>query len=285
MPREIERYVIVGGGYAGVTPAQRHEISLPGAPGIEPQSTSSAADSVAVIDQVLKHDLPQGPCWRRYNHDGYGQKDDGSAFDGSGVGCSWPILAGERGHYELAGGRDPKPFIAAPEKFTEPGGMLPEKPWDANDLPERNLKFGGAAGSAMPLCWARAEYISLARSRHDRVCFGRVEPIYQRYAKGKAGGNMVMWTFAHQPGQLRKGNGPRIITEQSAKIHWSVDGWSTSSDLETSACSFGLHWTDLPNAKLPRGAKANFPFYWAEANRWEGRDFPVAVAGTSQSSP
>src|SRR5439155_13450403 len=25
-------------------------------------------DSLAVIDQVLKRDLPQGPCWRRYNH-------------------------------------------------------------------------------------------------------------------------------------------------------------------------------------------------------------------------
>jgi glucoamylase len=36
-------------------------------------------DSLAVIDQVLKRDLPQDPCWRRYNHDGYGQKSDGSA--------------------------------------------------------------------------------------------------------------------------------------------------------------------------------------------------------------
>ena len=67
----------------------------------------SCVDSIAVIDRVLKRDLPQGPCWRRYNHDGYGQKDDGSAFDGTGVGRSWPILTGERGHYELAAGRDP----------------------------------------------------------------------------------------------------------------------------------------------------------------------------------
>ena len=69
----------------------------------------------------LERDLPQGPCWRRYNHDGYGQKDDGSAFDGTGVGRCWPILTGERGHYELAAGRDPKPFIAAMEKFANAG--------------------------------------------------------------------------------------------------------------------------------------------------------------------
>ena len=68
-------------------------------------------DSLAVIDAVIKHDLPQGPCWRRYNHDGYGQHADGTAFDGAGVGGAWPLLTGERGHYELAAGRDALPFI------------------------------------------------------------------------------------------------------------------------------------------------------------------------------
>jgi glucoamylase len=242
-------------------------------------------DSVAVIDHVLKHDLPQGPCWRRYNHDGYGQKDDGSAFDGTGVGRSWPILAGERGHFELAAGGDPISFIAALEKFANPGGMLPEQLWDAADLPERSLKFGGPTGSAMPLCWAHAEYISLVRSRHDRVCFDRIEPVYQRYAKGKMGSKMEMWTFSHQPGQMVEGTGLRIITEQSAKVHWSVDGWASASDLETNTCGLGLHWADLPTAKLPAGAKALFTFYWAEANRWEGRDFSVAIAGTGGNSP
>jgi glucoamylase len=37
-------------------------------------------DSLAVIDRVIKRDLPQGPGWRRYNHDGYGEKPDGSAL-------------------------------------------------------------------------------------------------------------------------------------------------------------------------------------------------------------
>ena len=31
-------------------------------------------DSLAVVDAVLKRDLPQGPGWLRYNWDGYGQK-------------------------------------------------------------------------------------------------------------------------------------------------------------------------------------------------------------------
>ena len=63
-------------------------------------------DSLRVIDALLKTDFPAGPCWRRYNHDGYGQRDDGGAFVIWGVGRPWPLLTGERGHYELAAGRD-----------------------------------------------------------------------------------------------------------------------------------------------------------------------------------
>jgi glucoamylase len=163
--------------------------------------------------------------------------------------------------------------------------MLPEQLWDAKDLPERNLKFGGPTGSAMPLCWAHAEYISLIRSRHEGVCFDRIEPAYQRYAKKQSSGHMEMWTFAHQPDQMRKGKGLRIITEQSAKIHWSVNGWATASDLETGSCGLGIHWADLPTANLPAGAIVAFTFYWTEASRWEGRDFSVAVGGTGRSSP
>ena len=62
--------------------------------------------TVKVIDAALRHDFPQGPCFRRYSHDGYGQQDDGGAFTSYGRGRPWPLLTGERGHYELAAGRD-----------------------------------------------------------------------------------------------------------------------------------------------------------------------------------
>ncbi|MGZ5544842.1 MAG: glycoside hydrolase family 15 protein, partial [Limisphaerales bacterium] len=51
--------------------------------GIRDPNDPIIRDSIEVIDRVLKHDLPQGPGWRRYNYDGYGQKGDGSAFDGT----------------------------------------------------------------------------------------------------------------------------------------------------------------------------------------------------------
>src|SRR5262249_35080925 len=43
-------------------------------------------DSLSVIDRVLRVDTPFGPCWHRYNHDGYGQRADGGAYTGWGVG-------------------------------------------------------------------------------------------------------------------------------------------------------------------------------------------------------
>jgi hypothetical protein len=62
-------------------------------------------NTVKVIDELLRVILPQGPGWYRYNCDGYGEHEDGSPFDGTGIGRPWPLLAGERAHYELAAGR------------------------------------------------------------------------------------------------------------------------------------------------------------------------------------
>ena len=51
---------------AGFLELVRYGIRKPGDPLIE--------DSLRVVDAVLKVDTPFGPCWRRYNHDGYGQR-------------------------------------------------------------------------------------------------------------------------------------------------------------------------------------------------------------------
>ncbi len=53
-------------------------------------------NTVRAIDAVLKVETPRGPCWHRYNHDGYGEHADGSPFDGSGIGRVWPLFVGER---------------------------------------------------------------------------------------------------------------------------------------------------------------------------------------------
>ncbi len=238
-------------------------------------------DSVAVIDDVLKRDLPQGPCWRRYNHDGYGEKADGSAYDGTGEGRSWPLLTGERGHYELAAGRDPLPFIQAMEGFANEGGMLPEQVWDAEDSSDGKMKRGSPTGSAMPLCWTHAEYVSLVRSHKDGVCFDRIEPVYQRYAKARTGSKVDIWTLAHQPQLMPRGRTLRIITGRAGTIHFSLDAWATANDLELRDAGFGCWFGDLPSDRLDGGAHVVFTFRWQDG--WEGRDFQVEVAASKQT--
>jgi len=234
--------------------------------------------SIAVIDRVLRRELPQGPCWRRYNFDGYGQKADGGPFDGTGVGRSWPILTGERGHYELAAGRDPMPYILAIEKFANTGRMISEQLWDDDDLPNGKMKRGQATGAAMPLCWSHAEYISLVRSRHDGVCFDRVEPVWQRYVAKPVASRHEIWLFKHQLQRMAHGKTLRVILAAEATIIWTADGWATknSTDVENHD-TFNLWFADIPTGTLPAGAMVQFTFFWKTDQRWEGRNWQVSL--------
>ena len=246
--------------------------------GIRAPSDSIVRSSIEVIDRILKRDLPQGPCWRRYNHDGYGQYPDGSAFDGNGEGRSWPILTGERGHYELAAGQDPMPFIKAMENFGNQGGMITEQVWDADDLPNGRMRKGFPTGAAMPLCWSHAEYISLVRSRHDGVCFDRVQPVYERYVVKPVPSRHEMWTMRHQIRHVARGKILRIIVADDAAITWSADGWATTSRTETMRNeALKLSYADFATERLREGAVLEFTFFWCRTQRWEGRNFAVKI--------
>jgi glucoamylase len=146
-------------------------------------------NTVKVIDSLLKVDTPDGPAWRRYNGDGYGEKADGSPFEPGkrGIGRAWPLLTGERAHYELAAGRrnEALRLLRAMESLAGDGGMIPEQVWDAADIPERGLFRGSPTGSAMPLVWAHAEYLKLRRSLQDGHIFDQPAQVARRYAGQK----------------------------------------------------------------------------------------------------
>ena len=246
--------------------------------GIRAADDPLVRDSIAVMDRLLKFDLPQGPGWRRYNHDGYGQKEDGSAFDGTGVGRSWPILTGERGHYELAAGHDPKPFVSAMEKFANEGGMISEQLWDAEDL--GGMRRGLPTGAAMPLCWSHAEYVSLVRSAHDGVCFDRVEPAFQRYVVNPVKHRHEMWSARHPIRRVPPGRILRLIVAADATIVWSANHWASTNKMDaTPVSALNLWFADLPTEGCPEGSVIQFTFFWKEAQRWEGRNYSVAVSG------
>src|SRR6266481_1325266 len=246
--------------------------------GIRSASDPIVCDSIEVIDRVLKHDLPQGPGWRRYNHDGYGQKDDGSAYDGTGVGRCWPILTGERGHYELAAGRDPKPFITTIEDFSNRGGMLTEQVWDGPDLPHARMRRGCPTGAAMPLCWSHAEYVSLVRSRHDGVCFHRVDPAYQRYVVNPVPNRFEIWTLRHPIRRMSRGKILRIILAEEASTTWSTDNWQRTNESEmTQQEKLFLWFADFPTAEWPVGSVFTFTIFWKRDQRWENRNWQISL--------
>ena len=246
--------------------------------GIRAANDPIVCDSIVVLDRLLKYQLPQGPCWRRYNHDGYGQKENGDAYDGTGTGRSWPILTGERGHYELAAGHDAKPFIAAMEKFANQGGMLSEQLWDGPDLPEKGLRRGQPTGAAMPLCWSHAEYLSLVRSVRDGVVFDRVEPAFQRYVVQQTKHAHEMWSARHPIRHMPPGQTLRILVAAEATIVWSADAWASTNTTDAVAVAgLDLWFADLPTAACAEGSAIEFTFFWKQTQQWEGRNYSVAV--------
>jgi glucoamylase len=156
--------------------------------GLRDPNDPKILDTIRVIDEVLRCRTRTGPAWYRYNEDGYGDKPDGGAFDGYGIGRPWPLLAGERAHYELAAGRPEVALqlLGVMRAQASDGGMLPEQIWDADDIPERGLFIGRATGAAMPLSWAHAEYAKLVRSLREGRVFDMPHQAYDRYVRRRA---------------------------------------------------------------------------------------------------
>jgi glucoamylase len=236
-------------------------------------------NTVQVIDSILKVDTPGGPLWRRYNGDGYGEHEDGSPFDGTGIGRPWPLLTAERAHYELAAGRraEAEALTAALPRFANEGVVLPEQVWDAADIPERELFFGKPSGSAMPLVWAHAEYVKLCRSLADGRVFDMAPQPVQRYQVQKVTSPHAIWRFNHKCLAIPAGKRLRFEVLQPAVVHWSPDGWHSVVDTPTRDTGLGLHVADLPSDALSAGG-LDFTFFWPLANRWEGCDFAVTIS-------
>ncbi|MGB6265007.1 MAG: hypothetical protein WBF56_04625, partial [Candidatus Acidiferrales bacterium] len=236
-------------------------------------------DTVKVIDATLKMEVSTGPVWHRYTMDGYGETSDGGPFESAGIGRGWPLLAGERAHYELALGNpsEAKRLVEVIAKQTSPGGLIPEQVWDAADIPERELFNGHPSGSGMPLMWAHAEYVKLLRSLRDGKVFDTPPQTVQRYQTQKTNSCCTTWRFNHMEPRLVQGTSLRIELLAPARVHWSADGWKTSADAQTADSGLGLHYVHLPTNALPVGGKVSFTFLWTEVNKWEGTNWDVAV--------
>ena len=239
-------------------------------------------DSIKVADALLKVETPSGPTWHRYVDDGYGEHDDGSAFDGTGRGRGWPLLTGERGHYEVAAGRDPLPLLDAMAAMMSAGGMLPEQVWDAAPIPRRYLFPGRPSGSAMPLAWAHAEFIKLVISRHSRRPIDRPTAAWQRYRGQRPRAKRAFWFPHAQIGSVTAGSRVIVALPQPAVIRWGSDGWHNIMECQTLDAGLGVHTADIHAESLAPGQRVDFTWRWRESGEWVGRDFALVVVGVDQ---
>ncbi|HVH15777.1 MAG TPA: glucan 1,4-alpha-glucosidase [Candidatus Angelobacter sp.] len=236
-------------------------------------------NTVKVIDSILRKETKTGPVWHRYNMDGYGEHDDGSPFDGTGVGRGWPLLAGERAHYEIAKGdvEEAERLLHVIEAQASSGGLIPEQVWDSEDIPKRGLHNGRPAGSAMPLVWAHAEYIKLARSIRERKIFDMPPQPVIRYQNKKTSSKLAAWRFNQKIRTIPAGRNLRIEALTPAVIHWSGDNWKTVTDSKTVDTGFGIYYADLETSDFLPGGSLVFTFFWPESNKWEGTNFQVTI--------
>lgn len=183
--------------------------------GIRPANDPLIEKSLEVVDKVIKVDTPNGPGFYRYNHDGYGEMDDGRRWnwDGkyTGKGRLWALLSGERGQYEIAKCLTEPLVIGIPHRplcmdkvsirldhmlgFANEGLMIPEQVWDRKEVPTRfdrqfvpDLRFGEGTGSATPLAWSMAQFIRLAVNLRAGRNLDTPTIVFERYAARRVRG-------------------------------------------------------------------------------------------------
>ncbi len=139
--------------------------------GIKSPKETAVLNTLSVVDNQLGAVTPSGEFWHRYNFDGYGETRTGGPWTVTQpdtfqtIGRVWPVLAGERGEYELAAGDAAKARAAllAMAMAGNDGYLIPEQVWD-NHPPSGEPGFTPGKGtfSATPLGWSHAQFIRLA---------------------------------------------------------------------------------------------------------------------------
>ncbi len=236
-------------------------------------------NSIKMIDTMLKTETETGPVWHRFNQDGYGEHRDGSFYDGTGNGRGWPLLTGERAHYEAAKGNyaEAENLAKLLYKQSNETHLIPEQIWDDHNVPEKGLYNGQPSGSAMPLVWAHAEFIKLMKTLKDKKVFDMPPQTVERYLKLKTTSPYALWKFNHRIETLTSGKIQRIEVLAEALVRWTTDDWKTWHDSHTADTGLGVYHLDLPTAKLPVGTPIEFTFHWIESDSWEGQNFKTLI--------
>jgi glucoamylase len=162
------------------------------------------------------------------------------------------------------------------EAFADPTGLLAEQIWDQPDSPDGRMKFGRPTGAAMPLMWAHAEYIKLLRSVSDGQVFDLIPAVADRYLKRRNCRPLEIWKINRQARSIPAGMTLRVQAAAGFVLRWTNDEWREVHDSPSTPTEIDIEFVDIDVPKEQR-APLRFTFYWPGEERWEGRDFQVAV--------
>jgi glucoamylase len=209
--------------------------------GLTSASDPTIAQSLPVVDAIIKSDTSTGAGFHRYNGDGYGDRaSDGRPWapTGQGTGHLWPALAGERGEYEIAIGSTATALarLQAMRGGASGVGLIPEQDWEGADMAASpygtdptiaSIGFhnGGAAGSASPLTWSAAQYVRLMRDLAAGKILEQHAGTFNRYV-------------AHQQGQTS-------LTVTSPENNSAVSGTTATATVTVAGTSVAGNAIDV----------------------------------------
>jgi glucoamylase len=161
-PPEVDEREIVDNSFLGLTLW-----------GVKRWDDATIRNSLQVGDNAgpfpLAVNTPSGTFWHRFTYDGYGEQYNGDDWDlffdnpnNQTRGRVWPLLAGERGEYELLANQNAAPRLRSMANAANDGLMLPEQVWD--DQPPPGEISGKGDRSGTPLAWTHAGFVRLAWS-------------------------------------------------------------------------------------------------------------------------
>lgn len=276
--RAMQRRIAVKNHADGLAPEADEQVALDFLQlvrlGLRRADDAIVADSVRLADALLKTDTPAGPVWHRYTGDGYGEHDDGAPFDGTGRGRGWPLLTGERGHYALAAGDDPLPYLQA-MAATAPRGLLPEQVWDA--APAGRMQPGRPTGGAMPLVWAHAEFIKLAAARAAGRPLERLDAVWARYRGERPVTTTRVWTTAAPFLHLPRGLDVLLALPHPARLHLGWNGWENARDIECEPLGLGHYGVRLAAATLAAQQSVEFTWQDTRDGRWHDARYAITL--------
>jgi glucoamylase len=258
--------------------------------GLRAPDDGRITDTVIVVDRMIAHEAPPGRVFYRYDLDGYGEWLDGSGWPvrGFGIGRPWPLLAGERGHYELLAGSDAAPYLDTMLALRGPGGLLPEQVWDTNPLPWRDLYPNHPSGSAMPLAWAHSELIKLAVTM--TTGWGRplerLAVVEERYPGAVAPVTRLRHWRTNAPASSLPVDCDLVVEDAAPfTLHYGFDGWTPHSVDERVAepLAFGMAGVRFTAAELAGHTSVQFVRRYNDGT-WESPDHTVALGAPADQT-